>query len=383
MALDTMTQAPIEFIDLQAQRARIAGKIDAAIAGVLAHGRYIMGPEVGRFEADLRAFCGAEHALGVANGTDAITLALMALELQAGEAVLVPSFTFAATAEVVAALGAVPIFADVLEDTFNVDPASLAAGLESARREGLTVRGVIAVDLFGQPADYAAVEGFCSSHGLWLIADAAQSFGASIDGRKVGTIGTIATTSFFPAKPLGCYGDGGAVFTGDAGLAETIKSLRVHGKGSDKYDNVRIGVNSRLDTLQAAILIEKLAIFGDEIVARNGVAGRYADGLPDHVQVPRLADGATSVWAQYTIQIAEGRDAVAASLKAQGIPSVVYYPMPLHRQTAYRDFPTAGNGLPVSERLSGTVLSLPMHPYLGKADQDRVISAVRAAVAPL
>lgn len=377
--------APLAFIDLQAQRARIGEKVEQAIARVLDHGRYIMGPEVAAFESQLSEFCGAKHAIGVANGTDALSLALVALDLRPGEAVLVPSFTFAATAEAVAYHGAIPVFVDVLADSFNLDPSSMQAGLERAQREGLTVRGVISVDLFGQPADYQSIESFCRQNDLWLISDAAQSFGARTGDRKVGTIGQITTTSFFPAKPLGCYGDGGAVFTDDASTAETVKSLRVHGKGTDKYDNVRVGVNSRLDTLQAAILIEKLAIFEDEISARNKVADRYAAaiadaGLADRVRAPRLAPDTISTWAQYTLTLQGDRDAVAAGLKERSIPTAVYYPMPLHRQTAYREFPVAGNGLPVSERLSETVLSLPMHPYLTEGDQARVIESLADAL---
>ncbi len=386
MAPDSVQAAPpLAFIDLQAQRARIGDKIERAIARVLDHGRYIMGPEVAAFESQLQEFCGATYALGVANGTDALSLALVALDLRPGEAVLVPSFTFAATAEVVAYHGAIPVFVDVLADSFNLDPNSLQAGLGRARREGLTVRGVISVDLFGQPADYESIENFCRQNDLWLISDAAQSFGALTGGRKVGTIGQITTTSFFPAKPLGCYGDGGAVFTDDDGIAATIKSLRVHGKGTDKYDNVRVGVNSRLDTLQAAILIEKLTVFEDEITARNIVADRYAAiiadaGLAGRVRAPTLGSGNISTWAQYTLTLEGDRDAVAARLKDRGIPTAVYYPLPLHRQTAYRQFPVAGNGLPVSERLSETVLSLPMHPYLGEGDQARVVEALAAAL---
>ncbi|MEO1250277.1 MAG: DegT/DnrJ/EryC1/StrS aminotransferase family protein [Pseudomonadota bacterium] len=386
MAPDSVQPAPpLAFIDLQAQRARIGDKVDQAIARVLDHGRYIMGPEVAAFESQLSEFCGATHAMGVANGTDALSLALVALDLRPGEAVLVPSFTFAATAEVVAYHGAIPVFVDVLADSFNLDPNSLQAGLEQARRQGLTVRGVISVDLFGQPADYAAIEAFCQANDLWLISDAAQSFGARTGDRKVGTIGQITTTSFFPAKPLGCYGDGGAVFTDDPSLAETIKSLRVHGKGTDKYDNVRVGVNSRLDTLQAAILIEKLAIFEDEITARNKVADRYAAiiadvGLAERARAPKLDPANISTWAQYTLTVDGERDAVAARLKERGIPTAVYYPLPLHRQTAYREFPVAGNGLPVSERLSETVLSLPMHPYLAEGDQARVVESLAAAL---
>ncbi|MEM8916202.1 MAG: DegT/DnrJ/EryC1/StrS aminotransferase family protein, partial [Pseudomonadota bacterium] len=368
MAPDSAAKpTPLAFIDLQAQRARIGARIDEAIAGVLGHGRYIMGPEVAEFEAQLAGFCGARHAIGVGNGTDALVVALMALDLQPGEAVLVPSFTFAATAEAVALVGAVPIFVDSEADSFNIDPTGLVPGLERARHGGLTVRGVIAVDLFGQAADYKAIEAFCAENKLWLICDAAQSFGAKAGSRAVGTIGNITTTSFFPAKPLGCYGDGGAVLTDDDELAEAIRSLRVHGKGKDKYDNVRIGMNSRLDTMQAAILIEKLSVFAEEIEARNKVADGYETGLSDIVKTPTVAPGNTSVWAQYTLTLDGDRDAVAASLKQQGIPTAIYYPMPLHQQSAYSSFPIAGNGLPVCEHLSRHVLSLPMHPYMGQA----------------
>ncbi len=266
---------PIAFIDLGRQQQRIRSSLDAAIARVLDRGEYIMGPEVAELEGRLAEFSGARHAITCANGTDALMLALMAKGLSAGDAVIMPSFTFCATAEPVCLLGGVPIFADVLEDTFNLDPLSLEAALRTAHRLGLPVRGVISVDLFGQPCDYDAVERFARENDLWLICDAAQAFGATYRGRKVGTIGDVTTTSFFPAKPLGCYGDGGAVFTNDSETAEVIRSLRVHGKGKDKYDNVRVGMNGRLDTLQAAILLEKLAIFVDEIDARNSVAARY------------------------------------------------------------------------------------------------------------
>jgi dTDP-4-amino-4,6-dideoxygalactose transaminase len=371
----------IPLMDLAAQQTRIGGGIQAAIARVLAHGAYIMGPEVATFERQLADFCGAKHALGVANGTDALGMALMALGVKKGDAILTPAFTFAATAEVAAWLDATAVFVDVLEDTFNMDPASLEQGIEAAKRAGLRPVGVIPVDLFGQPADYDAIEPIAAAHGLWLLTDAAQSFGATWRDRKVGTIGRITATSFFPSKPLGCYGDGGAVLTDDPDLLATMKSIRVHGQGTDKYDNVRVGMNARLDTIQAAILIEKLAVFADEIEARDRVATRYSAALADMVPVPRVLDGARSAWAQYTLRIDGGRrDAVAAALKAAGIATAVYYPRPLHRQTAYRDWPVAGNGLPVSERLAEQVLSLPMHPYLDPATQDRVIEALRAAL---
>jgi dTDP-4-amino-4,6-dideoxygalactose transaminase len=383
---DTLTldaaPPPIEFIDLGAQRRRLGPELDAAVLRVLEHGRYIMGPEVGRFEHELAEFCGAKHVLSCANGTDALGLALMVMGIKAGQAVLVPSFTFAATAEVVAWYGAVPIFVDVLPDTFNMDPASLEAGIDTARRQGLDPVGVIPVDLFGLPAAYEEILAIAGAHRLWVLCDAAQSFGAAYKGRKTGTIGDISTTSFFPAKPLGCYGDGGAVFTDSDEAIAVLKSLRVHGQGSDKYDNVRIGMNARLDTIQAAVLSQKLGVFADEIAARNRVAARYAELLGNIAAVPQVPDGLESVWAQYTVRLPAGadRDAVAARLKTAGVPTAVYYAKPLHRQTAYRDYPVAGNGLPVSDRLAGEVLSLPMHPYLDEPTQERIARALRAAL---
>jgi dTDP-4-amino-4,6-dideoxygalactose transaminase len=374
-----MMSDSIAFIDLAAQRRRIGSRMDEAILRVVNHGGYIMGPEVKQFEADLSAFCGAKHVISCANGTDALALVLMAKSVKPGQAILCPSFTFAATAEVVAWLGAVPIFVDCLPETFNMDPASLEFGINTARQLGLKPVGVIPVDLFGQPADYDAIEAICAREDLWILCDAAQSFGASYRGRKLGTIGAATSTSFFPAKPLGCYGDGGAVFTNDDELAAIMRSLRVHGQGSDKYDNVRIGMNGRLDTMQAAVLIEKLKIFPDEIAARDRVAKRYNEMLGDVVAVPVVAEGNTSVWAQYTMRV-PNRDALAAALKAKGVPTAIYYPKPLHQQTAYSKFPCAGNGVPVSERLAGEVLSLPMHPYLEEAVQDRIIAAVREAL---
>jgi dTDP-4-amino-4,6-dideoxygalactose transaminase len=369
----------IELIDLGAQRRRIGARMDQAILRVVDHGKYIMGPEVAELEKKLAAFCGAKHCIGVANGTDALLLALMAKGVTRGDAVLVPSFTFAATAEVVALLGATPVFVDVLEESFNLDPASLESAIVAAKTARLAPKAVIPVDLLGQPADYHAIEPAARRHGLWILSDAAQSFGSSYRGRKVGTIGDIVTTSFFPAKPLGCYGDGGAVFTDDDAVAAAIRSLRVHGQGSDKYDNVRIGVNGRLDTIQAAVLLEKLAIFEDEVAARQRVAERYNERLGNRVRVPRLIPGASSVWAQYTI-VTDERDRVAQSCKAAGVPTAIYYPLALSQQTAYRGYPKPAAGVPVSERLSRQVLSLPMHPYLDAPTQDRVIAAVEAGL---
>ncbi len=375
-------RAPLPFIDLKAQRRRIGPAIDAAVQKVLDHGQYILGPEVIALERELAAFSGARHVISCANGTDALALVLMARNIGPGDAVICPSFTFAATAEVIVWMGATPVFADVDAATFNLDPASIAAAVRTARGLGLRPAALIAVDLFGQPADYDALEALCTREGLWLLSDAAQSFGATYRGRKVGTIGYATSTSFFPAKPLGCYGDGGAVFTDDDSLPEVLRSLRVHGQGEDKYDNVRIGLNARLDTIQAAVLIEKLKIFPDEIAARDRAAGRYADAIGDIVKVPKVAPGVTSVWAQYTIRLPVGtdRDRFRAALQSDGIPTAVYYPKPLHQQTAYRGFPVAGNGLPVSDRLAQDVVSLPMHGYLDEPAQNRVIAAIRRAL---
>ncbi len=374
-----MTQ-PIAFIDLAAQRRRIAREIDAAIAGVLERGAYISGPEVAEFERRLASFCGAKFAVACGNGTDALQLVLMAKGIGPGDAVLVPDFTFTATAEAVALVGATPIFVDVGATDFNIDAGALEGGLRVAIDKGLKPRAMISVDLFGLPADYDALNAFCDAHGLLLIADAAQSFGATWRGRKVGTLAPVTTTSFFPAKPLGCYGDGGAILTDDAELVAVLKSLRVHGQGSDKYDNVRIGVNSRLDTLQAAILLCKLDVFADEIDRRQDVAARYAEALGNRVITPTVPSDCISVWAQYTIRIPGGRrDEVAAKLKAASVPTAIYYPKPLHRQTAYKDFPATGD-LAVSDRLSAEVLSLPMHPYLDEATQGRIVQALDDAL---
>ena len=376
-----MTAAPIPFVDLAAQRARLGGAIEAAMLRVVEHGAYIMGPEVARLETELSAFCGAPHVVTCANGTDALALVLMAKEVGVGDAVFCPSFTFAATAEAVAWVGATPVFVDVEEQSFNLDAASLGQGIATARRLGLKPAGVIPVDLFGRPADYDRIERVSAREGLWILCDAAQSFGAADRGRRVGTIGDATATSFFPAKPLGCYGDGGAILTADAELAATLRSIRSHGQGSDKYENVRIGLNSRLDTVQAAVLIEKLKVFPDEIAARNRIAHRYTELLRDVAVVPQVPDRCTSVWAQYTLRVsARDRDDVQARLRKAGIPTAIYYPKPLHRQSAYQSFPTAGNGLPVSERLSGEVLSLPMHPYLAEDVQDRIAAAVTDAL---
>jgi len=373
---------PIAFIDLDAQRRAIGPGMEEAILRVVRSGRYILGPEVAELEAELGRFASVPHVLSCANGTDALALALMAWGIRTGDAVLVPSFTFAATAEVVAWLGATPVFCDVREDSFNLDPASLEAGIATATRLGLKPRAVIPVDLFGLPADYDAILPIAQAHGLKVLVDTAQGFGGSIRGRQTASFGDMAATSFFPAKPLGCYGDGGALFCHDQESIEVLRSLRVHGQDNDdKYENVRVGMNGRLDTIQAAVLLQKLLVFQAEIDARQGVAARYAAALRGAAILPTVPPDRVSVWAQYTIRI-PGRDrwGVARALQAQGVPTAVYYPKPLHRQTAYARHPVAGNGLPVSERLAGEVLSLPMHPYLDEATQSRVCTALRGVL---
>ena len=373
---------PVPFIDIAAQRRRLGTSIDEAVTRVLTHCQFINGPEVTALEAALADYSGARHVVTCASGTDALLMVLMARDVGRGDAVFCPSFTFCATGEAVALTGAVPVFVDVDEATFNMDVNSLKRGIATARRRGLVPKAVMPVDLFGQSADHDAIAVVAEAEGLFVLDDAAQSFGASYKGRRLGTLGLATATSFFPAKPLGCYGDGGAIFTDDAALAEILRSIRVHGQGSDKYDNVRLGLTGRLDTMQAAILLEKLKIFDDEIAARNEVAERYARGLGNVVSVPRLASGCTSIWAQYTIRLPAGcdRDGFAAALKAQGIPTAIYYVKSMHQQTAYRDFPVAEGGLPACERLSDDVISLPMHAYLDEPTQERIIRAVRDAL---
>jgi len=378
----------IAFIDLAAQQRRIKPAIDAAIQKVLLHGAYVMGPEVREFEVQLAAFGHAKRALSCANGTDAIALPLMAWGIGPGDAVFCPSFTFAATPEVVPWTGAEPVFVDVLADTYNLDPEKLEAAIAAITAEGrLCPRAIIAVDLFGQPADYLKISAIARRHGLKLIADSAQGFGCTLNGEHPIHWADVATTSFFPAKPLGCYGDGGAVLTNDDALWDVMDSLRVHGKAvaedlkgrtfdhDPKYLNTRIGMNSRLDTLQAAILIEKLAVFASEIEARQTVAARYAEGLDGVVKVPHVIEGGVSVWAQYTIEHPD-RDGLAAHLKTQGVPTAAYYPVPMHRQTPYAHYPQPG-GLPASEAAADRVIALPMHAYLEPRTQDLIVEAVR------
>ena len=382
----------IPFIDLQAQRQRLGQPLEDAILKVVRSGAYIMGPEIGEFERQLAAFGQAPFALSCGSGTEALVLPLMAWGIGPGDAVFCPSFTFAATAEAMPLVGASPVFVDIDPETYNLDPESLQAAIETVKREGkLTPRAVIAVDLFGGPADYPAIARVCAKHGLKLISDSAQGFGCTLDGKHPIHWADVATTSFFPAKPLGCYGDGGAVLSKDAGFHDLLVSLRVHGQAvkSDiegktfehdpKYLNVRIGMNSRMDTIQAAVLLEKLKIFEDEIAARNRVADRYAAGLGDVVKTPTVAEGGVSVWAQYTIEV-PGRDQLGPYLRERGVPTAVYYPIPIHKQGVYSGYPTPPGGMPVTEAKAGQVISLPMHPYLSEEDQDTVVTAIRAFV---
>jgi dTDP-4-amino-4,6-dideoxygalactose transaminase len=372
----------ISFIDVASQRARLGVALDAAVKRVLDHCQFINGPEVALFEQRLAAYCGAKFVISCASGTDALLMVLLAKDIGPGDAVICPSFTFCATGEVVALRGATPIFVDVDEETFNIDVVSIKKGIALARKLGLKPRAIIPVDLFGQPADHDAIGEIANTEELFVLDDAAQSFGSSYKGRPVGTFGLATATSFFPAKPLGCFGDGGAILTDDAEFAAHLRSIRVHGQGSDKYDNVRLGMTARLDTIQAAILLEKLKLFRQEIEARDCVAKRYTDSLADVVKVPRLADGNTSVWAQYTIRLPSSceREVFAAELAAQGIPTAIYYQKPMHQQTGYLKYPAVEDGLPVCERLSNEVISLPMHAYIDEYTQGFIVAAVRRAV---
>lgn len=371
----------IPFIDIRPQTERLRAEIDRRIAAVIDHGQFIMGPEVAELEAALAEFCGCRHAVSCSSGTDAIVLAMLARGVGRGDAVIVPSFTFAATAEAVALVGATPVFMDCDRSTMNASPSELVAALDATNAAGLNPVGVMVVDLFGLPADIDGWIVACREAGIWLIVDAAQSMGGSIGGRRVGGTGVLTTTSFFPAKPLGAYGDGGAVFTDDDDEAAALRSLRVHGQGSDKYDNVRIGLNARIDTLQAAILLPKLAILAEEIERRQQVAARYAV-LREVCDVPNVAvpDGCVSAWAQYTIRTPR-REQVRAALADAGIPTQVYYRKGVHEQTAYARYPASGNGMVTTLALCDEVLSLPMSPYLREDDQQRVVDTVLSALA--
>ncbi len=373
----------MEFRDLKQQYKVLRNEMDRAIFGAVQDAHFIMGPQVKELEIQLAEYVGVKHCLTCANGTDALTLALKAWSIGPGDAVFVPDFTFFSSAEVVSLEGATPIFVDVREDTFNLDPDDLERAIQATVADGqLQPRVIVAVDLFGQPADYPRIRAIADRYGLLILEDAAQGFGGSIKNRRACSFGDISTTSFFPAKPLGCYGDGGAVFTDNDEWAALIASYRVHGKGADKYDNLRIGLNSRLDTLQAAILQVKLKAFKEyELDAVNTAASRYTPLLQDLVETPVVLDGFLSSWAQYTIRLKDAaqRDAVQAALKAEGIPSMVYYPRGMHQQTAFSSLPNLRK-CPVTERICGQVLSLPMHPYITEDAIRTVCDAIRRAL---
>jgi UDP-2-acetamido-2-deoxy-ribo-hexuluronate aminotransferase len=379
----------MEFIDLAAQQERIRDTIEMNIRGVMKHGKYIMGPEVKELEGKLANFVGVDHAVACSSGTDALLLALMAYGVGPGDAIITSPFTFIATAEVISLLGAVPVFADIDAVTFNLDPKNVEEAIQALRngsdgyplprKEGLslTPKGVIPVDLFGLPADYDRINSVSRQQGLFVIEDAAQSFGAQYEGKRACSLGDIGCTSFFPAKPLGCYGDGGMCFTDDKNLAETMRSLSVHGQGSHKYENVRIGINGRLDTFQAAILLAKFGIFDQEIHKRNQVADSYSKLLLNGkagVVVPQVPSGYSSVWAQYSILAKDGnhRSELQGRLKEAGIPTAIYYPKPLHLQTAFRSLGYKPGDFPVSEEAASRIFSIPMHPYLSARDQEQL-----------
>jgi UDP-2-acetamido-2-deoxy-ribo-hexuluronate aminotransferase len=380
-----MTSAkPVAFIDLKAQQEKIYDRILGKIKNVLAHGQYILGPEVRELEERLAAYVGVRQAITCSSGTDALLMILMAKGVGKGDAIFTTPFTFIATAEVVQLLGATPVFVDIDPRTYNLDSEALKEALANFDKKpanaGLKPRGIIAVDLFGQPADYDRINALARDWGLFVLEDAAQSFGATYQGRRAGALAESAATSFFPAKPLGGYGDGGAVFTDDDDLAARLTSIRNHGQGEDRYDNVRLGINGRLDTLQAAILLVKLEIFDQEAAARQEVARRYGEGLRDLVAVPSIAPGCSSVWAQYSVE-SEARAAIQARLGEVGVPTAIYYPKPLHLQEVFRGLGYGPGDFPVSEAAASRIFSLPMHPYLAAADQDRIIEIIRQAAA--
>lgn len=375
----------MEFIDLRQQYERLKPKIQERINQVLEHGKFIMGPEVLELEKNLAAFVGVKYCVSCANGTDALLLSLMAYDIRPGDAVFTTPFTFVASAEVICLLGATPVFVDIDPETYNIDPSKLEEAIlevEQGKGRGavgakrLNPRAIIPVDLFGLPADYDAINRIAKAHNLFVLEDAAQSFGGAYMGKRVGNLADIAATSFFPAKPLGGYGDGGALFTNDEKLTACLRSLREHGKGSHKYDNVRTGINGRMDTLQAAILLPKLEIFESELKNRQEVAGRYSSALKEFVKVPHIPDGLASAWAQYSV-VTDHRESFLDLLKQRGIPTAIYYPRPLHLQTAFVHLGYQQGDFPLAEQISERIFSLPMHPYLDPADQDRIIEAIQ------
>ncbi len=367
----------LEFIDLKTQQRRIRASLDRRIGNVLDHGAYIMGPEIAELEEKLARYVGVKHCVACASGTDALLMPLMAYDIGPGDVLFTSPFTFIATAEVVALLGATVAFVDIDPKTYNIDPERLDAAIEKFVKSnpGKKARGIIPVDLFGQTAEYDPIETIAKKYGLFVLQDAAQSFGATYKGKKAGSSGNVGATSFFPAKPLGCYGDGGAVFCNDDTMMQDLRSIRIHGQGSDKYNNIRVGINGRLDSLQAAVLLAKMEVFNEEIELRNTVASRYSEKLKHKVTTPFVHKDCRSVWAQYSI-LTEHRDDMLKKLKSRGVPTAVYYPKPLHLQDAFRALGYKRGDFPISERIADSIFSVPMHPYLNEEDQDYIVKAI-------
>lgn len=372
----------MQFIDLITQKNRIRSSLLQRFEAILDHGQFIMGPEVSELEARLAAYTGTRFCVSCSSGTDALLMPLLAKGVGPGDAVITTPFTFIATAEVVSLAGATPVFADIDPLTFNIDPGCIAGAVRDARERGLNPKAIIPVDLFGLPADYTRIESVSADHGLWMLEDAAQSFGSSYRGRRAGSFGLAAATSFFPAKPLGCYGDGGAIFTDDEDLDRLLRSVRVHGSGADKYSNERIGINGRLDSLQAAVLLEKLMIFDEELAARQRVAEAYSSRLRGKLVIPEIPDGSVSAWAQYSLmaQTEQERSMIMEALRNAGIPSVIYYKIPLHLQKAFDALGYREGDFPVSEETSRRVFSLPIHPYLSDEEIGKICSVIGECV---
>jgi UDP-2-acetamido-2-deoxy-ribo-hexuluronate aminotransferase len=369
----------MQFIDLATQQKRIRPQIEAGLKKILDHGQYILGPEIGELEERLAAFTGAPYAVSVASGTDALLMPLMVEKIGPGDAVFTSTFTFIATAEVIELLGATTVFVDIDPETFNIDPVKLEAAIRKTLADKkLTPKGIIPVDLFGQPADYKAIQAIADKYGLFVLEDAAQSFGASQKGKKAGALAKVAATSFFPAKPLGCYGDGGMIFTNEKDIYEQLLSIRVHGQGADKYTNVRVGINGRMDSLQAAVLLAKMEIFAEEIQLRQEVSARYNQMLAGSVKVPKILKENISAWAQYSV-LHPRRDEIIKKLRENGIPTAIYYPIPLHLQEAFADLGYGKTDFPVAEKIAAEIFSLPMHPYLLPAEQERICAAIKSS----
>ena len=370
----------MQFIDLKRQQDVIREKLDQKISDVLDHGQYIMGPEVYKLEEKLAKYVGVKHCISCSSGTDALLIPLMARGIGPGDAVLTTPFTYIATAEVIRMVGATPVFVDIDRNTYNINPDLILMALQLAQEKGLSPKSIISVDLFGLSADYKQIEKIANEYDLFLLEDAAQGFGGKMNGKKAGSFGDVAATSFFPAKPLGCYGDGGAIFTHDDNLAQKMISIRVHGGGSDKYDNIRLGINGRIDTLQAAILLEKLAIFSEEVVKRSEVAKYYSSNLLNYYKTPYIPHGYTSSWAQYSLlaKSLEERDSIIKHLKSHDIPTMIYYKIPLHLQKVFTDLDYKLGDFPVAEDCSERIFSIPMHPYLDRSQQDTIIAALKS-----